>query len=90
MFAFSRSFLSGREKENIEPAVQRGGRGSLRAGLRPPSDGLVFGKVPKTISRDFETVAEKRPKRPTVCVTCAGAGTAKPSSQKNDKACKTA
>jgi hypothetical protein len=24
--------------------------------------------------------------RPTVCVTCAGAGTAKPSSQKNGKA----
>ena len=28
--------------------------------------------------------------RLTVCVTCAGAGTAKPSSQKNDKACETA
>ena len=28
--------------------------------------------------------------RLTVCVTCAGAGTAKPSSQKNDKALKTA
>ncbi len=26
----------------------------------------------------------------TVCVTCAGAGTAKPSDQKNDKACETA
>ncbi|MEK6750710.1 MAG: hypothetical protein AABZ00_00480 [Chloroflexota bacterium] len=26
----------------------------------------------------------------TVGVTCAGAGTAKPSNQKNDKACKTA
>jgi hypothetical protein len=24
--------------------------------------------------------------QPTVCVTCAGVGTAKPSSQKNDKA----
>jgi len=29
-------------------------------------------------------------KRPTDCVTCAGAGTAKPSSQKNDKACENA
>ena len=28
--------------------------------------------------------------RPTVCVTCAGAGTAKPSNWKNDKACETA
>ena len=52
--------------------------------------GRTAEKVPKTISRDFETVAKKRPKRPTVCVTCAGAGTAKPSSQKNDKACETA
>ncbi len=27
-----------------------------------------------------------RPPPPPVCVTCAGAGTAKPSSQKNEKA----
>ena len=31
-----------------------------------------------------------RTSNPTVCVTCAGVGTAKPSSQKNDKVCKTA
>jgi len=29
-------------------------------------------------------------KRPTICVTCAGVGTAKPFSQKNDKAQKKA
>jgi hypothetical protein len=40
----------------------------------------------KTAPKLFFIVAQ----RLTACVTCAGAGTAKPSSQKNAKACETA
>jgi hypothetical protein len=42
---------------------------------------LMFYPVKKEIKLDSEST-----KQPTACVTCAGAGTAKPSSQKNEKA----
>jgi hypothetical protein len=42
--------------------------------------------ITTSIAKDFFYAEGLLRQRPTVCVTCAGAGTAKPSSQENDKA----
>lgn len=60
-----------------------GGVGAVLLLLRAEKRHFLMGdEVPENVP----LMLFQNDSRPTVCVTCAGAGTAKPSSQKNDKA----